>query len=167
MTWRHLAACRGMDPDIFHPDRGGDSGQAKAICAGCPVREECLEYAVVAGERLGVWGGMAERERRQLRVRPRPTCGTNAGYSGHQWRDEDPCDPCKAAHAEYQRDRRGVPASAARRSPAPHGTIEGYRAHVRRGQPACEPCRTVWAAAWRAGKTEETSERRIPAEVAS
>jgi WhiB family redox-sensing transcriptional regulator len=44
-----------------------DDRDAKAICAGCPVREECLEYAMRWDQLCGVWGGLSERERRQLR----------------------------------------------------------------------------------------------------
>lgn len=66
--WRVQAACRGMDPNLFHPDSGGFAGQraAKAVCWACPVREACLEYAVTNGERYGIWGGMSERQRREL-----------------------------------------------------------------------------------------------------
>jgi WhiB family redox-sensing transcriptional regulator len=63
------AACRrpGVDPDAFYPDKGGSTRAAKAVCAGCPVTADCLEYALTAGERWGVWGGLSERERRRLR----------------------------------------------------------------------------------------------------
>ena len=56
-SWRNLARCRGVDPEIFHPvndDAGAD--EAKAICAACAVREPCLEYALTTpreGRRLG------------------------------------------------------------------------------------------------------------------
>jgi Transcription factor WhiB/MarR family len=57
------AACKGADPDLFFPAAGQDaidprrSAQAKAICAGCPVRVQCYEAAVRRGERHGIWGG--------------------------------------------------------------------------------------------------------------
>ena len=62
-----LGSCRGMDPDIFFPDRGESLSPAKAICAECIVQVECLEYALDNRERFGVWGGTSERERRRLR----------------------------------------------------------------------------------------------------
>ncbi len=62
-----LGSCRGVDPDIFFPDRGDSLAPAKAVCAECIVRDECLEYALANGERFGVWGGTSERERRRIR----------------------------------------------------------------------------------------------------
>lgn len=65
-SWRQLARCRGVDPEIFYPASDEDAEEAKAICALCPVREPCLEYALAAREKEGVWGGLTERERRRL-----------------------------------------------------------------------------------------------------
>jgi WhiB family redox-sensing transcriptional regulator len=61
------ASCQGVDPDLFYPERGESTKQAKAVCRGCEVREDCLEYALVNGEKFGIWGGLSERERRRLR----------------------------------------------------------------------------------------------------
>lgn len=66
LTWRQKAACRGIDPELFYPVSDEEAGAAKSICAQCPVREPCLEYALAARERDGVWGGATERERRRL-----------------------------------------------------------------------------------------------------
>ncbi len=65
-TWRNLARCKGVDPVIVHPVNEDDADEAKAICELCPVREPCLEYAVTAREKDGVWGGLTARERRRL-----------------------------------------------------------------------------------------------------
>lgn len=65
--WRSAAACRGLNPSVFYPGRQGDNKVAKTICAGCPVQPECLETALLVGEKFGVWGGLSERERRRLR----------------------------------------------------------------------------------------------------
>lgn len=65
--WRQLAACRGLDPDIFFPTRGESPQSAKAICACCPVRLPCLQDALAHPERLGIWGGLSEHERRRYR----------------------------------------------------------------------------------------------------
>ena len=65
--WRALAACRGMDPDVFFPGKGGyGAREAKSICCLCPVKAECLELGL--REELGVWGGTSVRERRRLRA---------------------------------------------------------------------------------------------------
>jgi WhiB family redox-sensing transcriptional regulator len=64
--WRQYARCLGADPDIFYPVAEDAGLAAKAICAVCPVREPCLEYAVTAREKEGVWGGRTEKERRRL-----------------------------------------------------------------------------------------------------
>jgi len=70
--WRSLAACQFADPDLFFPiSSSGPSGsqvaQAKAICAGCPVRHECLTFALRTHQVHGVWGGLSEEERYRLR----------------------------------------------------------------------------------------------------
>lgn len=66
LTWRQHGACRGVNPDIFYPATDEEAEPAKAICAVCPVREPCLEYALANRERDGVWGGATERERRRM-----------------------------------------------------------------------------------------------------
>lgn len=65
-TWQDQALCAQTDPDAFFPEQGGSSRQAKAICTQCPVRRECLTYALDNAERFGVWGGYSERERRVI-----------------------------------------------------------------------------------------------------
>jgi WhiB family redox-sensing transcriptional regulator len=65
-SWRQRAACRGLDPEIFFPDSDEEAGEAKAVCARCPVREACLEHALAHREREGIWGGATERERRRI-----------------------------------------------------------------------------------------------------
>lgn len=63
--WRARAACLGMDTSLFFPRKGGSNAEAKRACAGCPVRLQCLGYAVMAKERWGVWGGETEHGRRR------------------------------------------------------------------------------------------------------
>lgn len=65
--WQEQANCLGVDPDLFFPERGASTREAKAVCAGCEVRVDCLEYALANGEKFGIWGGLSERERRRLR----------------------------------------------------------------------------------------------------
>ena len=64
-AWMAHAACRGSSVN-FHPERGQDTRSAMAICARCPVREECQDYALDMGEMFGVWGGTTAKERRRL-----------------------------------------------------------------------------------------------------
>jgi WhiB family redox-sensing transcriptional regulator len=72
--WQWRAACRGEDATFFFPpnhfepkeERLRREQRAKAICAICPVRVECLEYAVHTREPHGIWGGLNELERRLL-----------------------------------------------------------------------------------------------------
>ena len=71
-SWRRLAACRQVDSDLFFPvGSTGDAAQeierAKAVCAGCPVRQPCLAFAIATNQEFGVWGGCDERERPALR----------------------------------------------------------------------------------------------------
>jgi WhiB family redox-sensing transcriptional regulator len=69
-SWRTRAACCDADPGLFFPGLGGSAGPAKRICAACPVRAECLAFAVASGERFGVFGGLSERERHRMGTRP-------------------------------------------------------------------------------------------------
>jgi WhiB family redox-sensing transcriptional regulator len=72
--WQARAACRGPNTLIFFPpshferkdDREGREAKAKAICASCAVRRDCLDYALRIREPHGIWGGMNETERRAL-----------------------------------------------------------------------------------------------------
>ena len=73
LSWRSNASCRGLDPAIFYPASEEDAAEAKAVCAGCVVREACLEYALVNRERDGVWGGATEKERRRIHRHRRKT----------------------------------------------------------------------------------------------
>jgi WhiB family transcriptional regulator, redox-sensing transcriptional regulator len=68
-SWQERALCAQTDPEAFFPEKGGSTREAKKICVQCPVRAECLEYALSNDERFGIWGGLSERERRRLRRR--------------------------------------------------------------------------------------------------
>jgi WhiB family redox-sensing transcriptional regulator len=88
-VWKEKAACSGMDPAIFFGGTIDDGGevvrrphvasyerQAKLVCEGCPVRMECLWFAISGREGFGIWGGATERERRRI-VR---TWGRNSNF---------------------------------------------------------------------------------------
>lgn len=63
--WTASAACRNAQPDELFV-KGAEQNKAKLVCAGCPVRTECLAEALDNQIEWGVWGGMTERERRAL-----------------------------------------------------------------------------------------------------
>ncbi len=64
------AACRGMPPARFYPPPGAQADDALAVCAGCPVRDECDRHAIETGEEHGIWGGRLETERTRQRATP-------------------------------------------------------------------------------------------------
>ena len=66
-NWQDEANGLGVDPDLFFPERGASTREAKEVCRGCVVRLDCLEFALVNGEKFGIWGGLSERERRRLK----------------------------------------------------------------------------------------------------
>ncbi|MFI6298304.1 WhiB family transcriptional regulator [Nonomuraea sp. NPDC050790] len=74
MDWRHRAACRDVDPELFFPI--GNTGpalmqieEAKQVCRSCSAVEKCLQWALESGQDAGVWGGLSEDERRALKRR--------------------------------------------------------------------------------------------------
>jgi WhiB family redox-sensing transcriptional regulator len=72
--WQLKAACRGPQASVFFPpthferkdEKEDREMRAKAICASCPVKKPCLDYAVAIREPHGIWGGLNELERKQL-----------------------------------------------------------------------------------------------------
>jgi WhiB family transcriptional regulator, redox-sensing transcriptional regulator len=73
--WRTDAACASLDTNLFFPDPEVDEdvlpriASAKAVCAECPVRQDCLEFAIRTRQLDGVWGGHTPEERRSIRRR--------------------------------------------------------------------------------------------------
>lgn len=75
--WRDRAACAGLDPEMWFPLHTGGRGGAPSprdrehaepavrVCRGCPVRRDCLTWAVEGGEQHGIWGGMLPYDRAQ------------------------------------------------------------------------------------------------------
>ncbi len=66
MSWRSLARCAEVDPDLFFPEIGGSVTAPKMVCRGCEVRAECLDYALEHDMQFGVWGGLSVTEREAL-----------------------------------------------------------------------------------------------------
>jgi WhiB family redox-sensing transcriptional regulator len=65
--WMDDAACADTDPNTWFPERGTTNKPMLAVCATCPVKTHCLEYAIAHGEHHGIWGGTSERQRRRIR----------------------------------------------------------------------------------------------------
>jgi hypothetical protein len=129
-SWMCHAKCRGLDPDLFHSERGDHITQKQAllICNGdqrerlirgvgivligeppCPVIQDCLEFALslpASKDQHGVYGGLSHKQRVLLRrkrggqERPKPACGTLAMYRRHLKDREAPCEECRKANAQ-------------------------------------------------------------------
>lgn len=133
LDWRLAAACRDhKQPDWWFPEKGESPLNAIAVCARCPVREECLAHALKTGEQYGIWGGLTERQRhlaargrnvklltekaqpisiergRRFRYTKQPIPahlhGTINGYTNYRCR----CESCCAAMRTYQRQQKAA-----------------------------------------------------------
>lgn len=112
VAWMAQANCVGMDTEMFFPGRGAHPApEAREACASCPVKAECLEYAI-AEDLYGYWGGTGGTKRmRVLKPKPDPTICVN----GHKWTDEtlyvDPntgrrrCRECRKASSKAYNER--------------------------------------------------------------
>ena len=67
LEWRMLGACRGLDASLFYPDEDDTADEAKLVCEHCSVRVACLDYALATNQDSGIWGGLSEDERRDIR----------------------------------------------------------------------------------------------------
>lgn len=73
LEWRMLGACRGLDSGLFYPDNEEEAEIAKQVCGECGVKQVCLDFALTKREKVGIWGGATERERRRLLRQRRKT----------------------------------------------------------------------------------------------
>ena len=71
LSWKIDGACRWVEPELFFPTSDADAAPAKRVCAGCAVRQRCLDFALDSQEFEGVWGGLTGPERRVLLRRRR------------------------------------------------------------------------------------------------
>lgn len=125
-NWRKDAACKDLPTEWWfdlHPKKQGKTGRplwteemkrAIAICQECPVKDECLDWAL-QNEDYGIWGGTTPTQRKKLRagtgmrlVAPEiavtiSPCGTPAGYAAHRRRGEVACQACREAHTNHRR----------------------------------------------------------------
>ena len=121
--WKLDAVCRGSDPRLFFPERGESTTDAKAMCARCPVADQCHEDAMVHGTKHGIWGGLSERERRVARrvaatATDRPCRRCHATFTPDRPRVVY-CDQCRVAlRSESHRRSRGNYGPPTVRTPA-------------------------------------------------
>lgn len=159
--WRDRALCalpanRGIDW-FPHPTDAQGIAKAKAVCADCPVRQACLDSALLEEgaqhreNRHGIRGGLDGQARRSAYERanrsrlkgmweqaPQPRvarCGTYSGYQKHLREKTLACPECREAKREANRKQKR------NRSPIQCGTRPGYQRHQRNGETPCEPCR--------------------------
>jgi len=68
-AWLDRGICAQIGGDMWFPDKGDrqDVAACKKVCAGCPVRRQCLDWALETCEMFGIWGGLTSMERRKLR----------------------------------------------------------------------------------------------------
>lgn len=104
--WAALAACKGSEPDLWFPERGQSLNSAKAVCGHCPVRHDCLDYALRWGITFGVWGGLSEGERRELGRRPRPRKVPSPHGTTTRYARGCRCDECRTANGQAALSRR-------------------------------------------------------------
>lgn len=71
LVWQEQALCAQTGSEFFFPEPGSSVREAKLICHACDMRAACLAYAIANDERFGVWGGLSEKEREEMR-RARP-----------------------------------------------------------------------------------------------
>jgi WhiB family redox-sensing transcriptional regulator len=79
LDWMARGLCANVPPSTFFPSDGVGVELARRICASCPVREACLEYALDSRIDHGVWGGCSERERRRILKRRRDAAPARLG----------------------------------------------------------------------------------------
>ena len=106
-AWHDDAACHGIPLATFFPTDPRQSAKAikllTPICGACPVREQCLEYALSFGDKqlTGIWAGTTEKERTRRRHYREIAHGTRNGYLHELRLGLDTCDLCREAHKAY------------------------------------------------------------------
>ena len=118
--WMDDGACRGLPREtldrLFFPSTGQGNKiqmrQARQFCDNCPVKAECLDYALEHFE-WGVWGGTSEKQRRNMRrvLSGKPDTinhGTIAGHRQHARRGVPMCEPCREANREHKAKYEGA-----------------------------------------------------------
>ena len=163
-TWQWQANCLGVDPDLFFPERGRPRGRPRRCAGAASCAIDCLEYALVNGEKFGIWGGLSERERRRIRRertlasrgrRPRPDPRL-------WWRRAHPRPARRhqAARASHP------PSGRVRRQAAPRWSVDGSEVELRpplgRGRPSSTAAGRRPTSSARSTATSAGAPRRRP-----
>ena len=82
--WQDRAACRVIPVELFFPPAEQEADDAKLVCQECSVKDPCLEFAITAGERFGIWGGLTPQERRSLAAKRRSRAAAAARVAAEQ-----------------------------------------------------------------------------------
>ncbi len=159
--------CTRHDPELFFPQGepgrpGPDSKRdpqverAKAICAVCPVRQDCLQRALDGGEDYGIWGGLTATERRALLGQPRPAKAVRGPREQidpkavQQLMTQGHSQPQIAVRLGVHTRSVGRIVEKLRRTGAlpvgslrPCGTHAAHQRHVSNGEEPCEPCKVA------------------------
>ena len=106
--WRTAALCHGQEPDLWFPLGSEGGTQAIAICRECPVRLDCLRWAINHNERNGIWGGVSARRRLRMRAESRRN-------ASHPLTGSAPGREVDLTGDERERDRQSAGASGSRR----------------------------------------------------
>jgi WhiB family transcriptional regulator, redox-sensing transcriptional regulator len=124
-SWHNQGFCIGEDPNVvFFPSHGDLGIQARQICAACAVRDDCLRYAIEADE-FGIWGGIDQDERRNLRRRQRRK---EAAVCGKTRQSEGAARPRAAPPSRATRGQHKVVSSDGQQGPGRHRTGSHLRA---------------------------------------
>jgi WhiB family redox-sensing transcriptional regulator len=155
--WFVDAACKGLNPNVFMPQRGENNKvkEAKKICEDCPVQQQCRDYGLRLSQLFdthGIFGGWTRQERKKelerqgLNIRRWGTSdmstvnhGSNAAYLMHTYAGEEPCELCQEGKARRSRNR--VLTVNYR-----HGTPASYRRHIALGERPCHECDVAYTA---------------------
>lgn len=104
MSWRDRAACIGAPQELFFGDHGCSYTEGRALCARCPVSNECLDYAVETWQPAGLWGGTLPRQRARIRTdKPITVECVECGTETRQRRPNVLTCSQKCAYARHQR----------------------------------------------------------------
>lgn len=92
--WVMDAICPQLDPELFFPEKGNQAHNARKVCLQCPVRAECLDFAIRTNQQHGVYGGFSDRDRDSLKRGRNPL---RRGRPGGAHTDSCPCVVCRRA----------------------------------------------------------------------
>jgi hypothetical protein len=142
LSWMDRGECRKIGPGPFFPERGGSTGDAKTACQSCPVRRECLDFALESGQEWGRWGGVVFED-------GIPQSGEDVCPEGHPWTGASTyltpggtrkCRTCRNARARDGRPERGLSETC----DEGHPWTEASTFHRAGGDRRCRICKNAY-----------------------